>query len=279
MVDDLDRREDVPVVGVAEVGRLLQEHGPRVEPQVELGLFVRVQREVVRLGGVPLEEPGECLAGVHDAEEPGVVDELLVPVGAGGGGGNESVLDLVEQGQERLVGLGPERAEDGRLVEAGGVEQVRVKPAVADGLVVGEVDAGPVDLVVAADESDGDAEHGGVADELLPHAEGADDEGLVAGVVEDKPERLQLHHRLAEAERGEDRAPAAVDSPADDGCLVGFEERVDVGGVDVEAVGLFEVDLVGEEVEVGIAAVRGDGGEGCRGARSQQICHDCIDLR
>jgi hypothetical protein len=77
---DVQRRQVVAFVGVAEVGWLLEEDRPRVQPHEELFPLVRVQGEVVGLRGVALEEPGERLAGVHDAEESCVVDEFLVPV-------------------------------------------------------------------------------------------------------------------------------------------------------------------------------------------------------
>jgi hypothetical protein len=41
--------------------------------------------------------------------------------------------------------------------------------------------------------------------------------------------RLELDHRLAEAEIGEQRAPAALDQPFDQHRLMAVEQRVDVG--------------------------------------------------
>jgi hypothetical protein len=81
MPDHFDVGQVVPGGVVSEVGGALQEDRPRGQPQPELAFLVRVEGEVVRLRRVALEEPGERLAGVHDAEEARVVDELLVPVG------------------------------------------------------------------------------------------------------------------------------------------------------------------------------------------------------
>ena len=62
----VERRELVALVGVAEVGGPLHEQRPRRDPQPELVLLVREQRELVGLRRVALEEPGLRLADVHD---------------------------------------------------------------------------------------------------------------------------------------------------------------------------------------------------------------------
>ena len=69
------------------------------------------------------------------------MDQLIVAVRAWRGGRDEPVPDLIEQLQERLVGLAAEAAQDGRFVQADGREGIRVQLPIADALVVGQVDA------------------------------------------------------------------------------------------------------------------------------------------
>jgi len=59
---------------MAKIGRALQKDCPRTQPQPEFLLLVRVQRQVVGLRAVALEESRQRLPGVHDAEKSGVVD-------------------------------------------------------------------------------------------------------------------------------------------------------------------------------------------------------------
>ena len=153
------------------------------------------------------------------------MDELLVPVRGGRGRRHEAVRHLVEQLEERLVGLRAEASENARLVQGDGLELVGVEPAVADALVVREVDAVAAELACPPDELHLHAQKPRVALELLAHAQRADDEGAPSLASLDEPHDLQLHHRLAQAERGEDGAPPAHDRPAHDVALE-REERV-----------------------------------------------------
>jgi hypothetical protein len=81
----VERRQDVAVVGVLgpEVARPLQEDGPRRDPQPELALLVLVERQVVGLRGVALEEPRLRGRDVHHVEVRGVGEQLDVFVRAG----------------------------------------------------------------------------------------------------------------------------------------------------------------------------------------------------
>ena len=67
--------------------------------------------------------------------------------------------------------------------------------------------------------------------ELGAHAEWADDERSLVGGG-DESERLQLHDGLAEPERCEDGAAAALDGPFDNGALMREQHRVYVAGFD-----------------------------------------------
>src|ERR1043166_4334640 len=94
---DFKRRKLVPVIGIAEVARRLQEQCPARYPQPEFALFVCAQGQVVGFGGIALEEPGTELADIANAEECRVADELLIFVGVGRGRGHKFVFDRVEQ--------------------------------------------------------------------------------------------------------------------------------------------------------------------------------------
>ncbi|WP_345543479.1 hypothetical protein [Microbacterium jejuense] len=120
---DGKRGQVVSLVGEAEVGRPLHEARPRVQPQPELAFLVRVQRQVPCGRRVALEEPGERLAGVHDAEVAGVVDEFLVTVRGRRCGRDEPERDRVEQAKERLVRLRTERPEHRCFVQRHRFEQ------------------------------------------------------------------------------------------------------------------------------------------------------------
>src|ERR1051326_8430726 len=58
--------QDVAIIGIAEIGRRVEEEGPARHPQPELALFVRMQRELIGLRRVALEPTGLRLAYVHD---------------------------------------------------------------------------------------------------------------------------------------------------------------------------------------------------------------------
>jgi hypothetical protein len=118
----VDLRKDVAVVAVPEVAGLRDEDRPARHPQPELGFLVRVQGQVAGLLAVTLEEARQGLAGVHHAQIPGVVDQLLVPVRIRRGRVDRLELDAGERGQELLVGLAAVAAQDAGLVQAGGAE-------------------------------------------------------------------------------------------------------------------------------------------------------------
>jgi hypothetical protein len=79
---DVERRQVVPLVGVAEVRRPLQEERPAAHPQPELAFLVRVEGQLVGLRRVAPEEARLRLADVHHVEERRVGEELDVLVRA-----------------------------------------------------------------------------------------------------------------------------------------------------------------------------------------------------
>ena len=86
------RRQVVPCVVVPQVRRTAEKQPPAAHPQPELFFLVGVQRQVVGLCAVPLEEPGQRLPRVHDLQKARVVDKLLVSVGAGRRRGRQLVF-------------------------------------------------------------------------------------------------------------------------------------------------------------------------------------------
>src|SRR5690554_3202668 len=111
MVMDLHRRHVIAGVIVSEIGWPLYKHCPRVEPQPELLLLVRVERQVVGLSAVTLKKARQGLPGIHDTEITGVVDQLLVPVWRWRSGCHKAVFDSLEQIQKRLIRLATETAQ------------------------------------------------------------------------------------------------------------------------------------------------------------------------
>ena len=63
---DLQRRQVIAGIVIAQVGGPPDEERPGRDPQPELILLVGIEGQVVGLGAVPLEKPGQRLAGVHD---------------------------------------------------------------------------------------------------------------------------------------------------------------------------------------------------------------------
>ena len=208
-------------------------------PQPELAFLVRVQGQVICLAAVPLEEAGQRLAGVHDPEEPGVVDQLLVPVRIRCRRRDVAIGNIGEQFHELLVCLRPEAAENAGLIQRAYPEPGRRHLALAHRFVVRHIDAMTIDLGIGTDEPwrlwpsqlvDG------IDPEFLPDAQRQRDQRqCLAGVLHRQPHGFQLDHGLAESEAGEERSPTAADAPADKIALVRLQEGMDLVGVDLEA--------------------------------------------
>ena len=168
---DPDRRAGIALVAVAKVGGLLHDRGPRIDPEPEFILLVRVDRELVRFLAVALEEPCFRLTHVHDAEERGIGEKLDIfvrarcrrcaeaiayPVGAYPG------LAIVarDRRHEFAERLGPaEPAQAVRFVERNGGEAPHVDLALAHALIIRDEGAdkpgrdGAFDLRVASDKA------------------------------------------------------------------------------------------------------------------------------
>ena len=104
----IERREVVPCIVIAEIGRFRDKQRPCRQPHPKLTLPMWVQRQVVCLGAVALKKPCERLPGVHDLQIPRVMDQLLVLVRRRCGRGNKLVFDTLELVQKRLIGLASE---------------------------------------------------------------------------------------------------------------------------------------------------------------------------
>ena len=210
-----------------------------------------MKRQRIGLRRIALEEARLCLTYIHDIEERGVREQLDELVGTRRRGRHEAVgcRALVES-HEFAEGLrAAEAAERGRLVEAHDGEAARIKFAVADTLIVSQVNpvAGTVsgecvglclDLIrfaYRADEVRLQPKHRGIADKLLSHAEREDYQAAPADPRENQADDLELHDRLAETERRKDRAAAAANGPDDRIALMWFQERMHVGRIDIEA--------------------------------------------
>ncbi len=225
------RRQGVPHIVVPEIARLLNKDRPRRDPQPELFDLVGEERQLVCFRRVSLEPPGLGFAHVHDAEECRIREQFDIFVRIRHGRRHEAVRRRsFKQAHELAKRLRPaEPAEDGRLVEPDDGEPLRIKFAVADALVVRQVEPVHVHFVVAANELDGHAELGGVANEFLPHAERADDQPAPVLAFQDQANRLDRLHCLAEPEGREDRPLPAAARPTNTIPLVRFEHGIDFG--------------------------------------------------
>lgn len=224
--------------------------------------------ELVGLLRVAFEEPGLGLADIHHAEERRVRQQLDVFVRARRGRGHVPVPDAIaadaggaivtrEQGHELAERLAAaEAAQATGFVQTGHTEPSRVELAIADGLVIGQVDGvGVVYLVETSDEPDGDAEHRGVSVELLAHTQRDGDERVASGQVAGDARHFKLHYRLAQAEGRETGRAALAHQPGGDGSLVRFEQGMEGRWLHLEAFRLGEADLGSQEVFIGGHAV------------------------
>jgi hypothetical protein len=82
----------------------------------------------------------------------------------------------------------------------------------------------------------------------------------VAESEQDQAQDLQLDQGLAQAERGEDRAPSAPDGPQRDVLLMRLQDRVHQVRVDVEAACRGQLGLGGQERLVLLYPGSGEGG-------------------
>ena len=137
MRPNIQRRQRIAGIVIAQVRGLSDKQRPTRHPQPELILLVRVQCQVVGLGAVPLEKPCQGLSRVHDLQIPGVVDQFLVPVGRWGRRRYQLVLHTLKLRQERLVGFAAEGTQHRRFIQCHGREPRRVDVPVPHPLIVG----------------------------------------------------------------------------------------------------------------------------------------------
>jgi hypothetical protein len=216
------------VVGVrrAEVRRLRDEQGPARDPQPELRSLCGCSVRLSAFSESRLKNRVLAWEISITSRNCRVGEQLLVVVRRGRRGRDEPVPDarvvaLVEQLAE---GLAPAHAAQAvGLVERHAVEQREVQLPLADRLVVGEVVAGPADLVGPLHELQHDPELCRVVLELLQHAERGDLEEPPAGVRADLAPELELLERLAGAEALEERGAPEPQRPRDRRALEGEE--------------------------------------------------------
>ena len=192
---------------------------------------MRIQRQVARLGAVPLEKPRQRLPGVHDLEKPGVMDQLLVPVRAGRCRGDQLKSNAAELVQKRLIGLAAEAAQHARLIQTAGGKAGRIDITVPHALIVGQQDGFGRALRFLHGADIARRRHAKqlhrIVRELLPDAQRQHDQRLTTLMLRDNAAVFQLLHRLSEAEPLKQAAPPAGNRPFHRIALVRLERRVD----------------------------------------------------
>ena len=173
-------RQHITFVRKSKVRRLLQEDGPRGYPKPEFPLLMRMQREMIGLGGIALEEAGLRLRYVHHVEERGIGKQLHEVVGRGRSRGDEFIFNLaiLKNAHELAESLNSAKsAQDRRFVERATVELARVQLPLADRFIIREIDSVlGIDFPGRADKFDFESQLGGVDIELLPASERRDNE-------------------------------------------------------------------------------------------------------
>ena len=91
-----------------------------------------------------------------------------------------------------------------------------------------------------------------LGEELMAHPERDDDQAQAWHQLSDQAHQLDLHEGLVQSEGCEDGAAAALHRPAHDRAAMRRAFRIDVGEVDVEPIGLGELHLAAQEIEIGI---------------------------
>ena len=221
VIDHIHLRQVIAVIAVTQIARVLDEHGPARNPEPELFFLVRVEGQVSGFLAVALEEPRQGLPGIHDTKESSVVDQLFEPVGARHCRVHQLEFDRLKQWQELLVGLASVASQNACFVQTHSAKDGRVQLAVAHRFIVCDVKQVALGhLGFCADEAQFDAEHGGVADQFLTHAERAHNQAGALDGIHDLAQPFALHHRLAQAKLGEDGTVATLHGPTNDIALV-----------------------------------------------------------
>ena len=191
-----------------------------------------IEGQVAGLLAVPLEEPGEGLPRVHYLQESGVVDQLLVPVGVGGGSGDQLIRHPPELVQKGLIGFAAKAAQHRRLVQAAGGECPGVHIPVPHPLIVGEENLRPAGVRLRHGAYIGQPvqpqQLGAVPGKLLVHPQRQDNEGLSSFPADHLPAEFQLLHRLAQAKALKEGTPSSLDRPLDRFPLVGQKGGMEV---------------------------------------------------
>jgi len=221
---DLQRRQGIPVVGVAEVRWAAQRDRPLRHPPVHRAAGVLLRPPPV---GVVHEVGGEHLPPGRDTKELGLVGKFFAVVRRRRRRARQparhrgEVLDQL--GARFPVGL----LQDGRLVEHHRVQRCRVEPV--HHLVVRDPYPRPGDVGAVADVSHLGAELlAGFPHGLLAHCERRHHKRDLPG----QPRPLQLHQRLPEPGVSPDRRPARADRPPHDLPLPRMQRRVHLAKLD-----------------------------------------------
>ena len=228
-------------IRITEVGRTGEEQRPRADPQPELFFLVGIEREVVGLGAVALEESGQGLSRIHHAEITRIVYQLLVPVGRRSGGGHKAVGHAGEKRKKLLISLGAESAQHAGLVERCHGEICRLNPyavlTVANAFVIGYHDVGRAgfDFLHGADVSHLQPQMPlCLLEKLNNHTFRANNQALPALVFQDDAYYLQLGDGLLHTEAGKYGPASAPYGPTDGIFHMRIEGWGDFFGADVK---------------------------------------------
>ena len=227
---NLHRRQIVACGVIAKVGGRGQHQRPRRNPEPELFFLVRVEGQVVRFCGIPLEKPGQGLAGVHDLQETGIVDQFLVLIRAWRRRCDQLKPNAPEFVQKGLISLAAEAPQNGGFIQSAGGKGCRVNVSISDALIVGQQNARRsrrrffhrphVLRGLHAQQLHR------IPGELLTDAQGQNNQRPTSGVLHDQPTPFQLLSCLAQAEALKQRSPSTLASPEHSITLVWFQRRI-----------------------------------------------------
>ena len=146
-----------------------------------------------------------------------------------------------------MICLAPKRPKHGSLVQGHRRKDIRVQFPVPNAFVVRDVVHVPVHFFGATDELQLRPDHRAIPHELLPNAQGANDQCFAACLVLNQAHDLELHQAFAEPKLSKDSPLPTAYRPLNDVPLVRLENGADLFLLAVQTVEAGHIDLLLEK--------------------------------